>query len=278
MKSLLVPTDFSENADNAITFACEMNLKLGATIHLLHSYYVPVPATDIPLVPISDNDMRDIAIEGLTKTKDRFMNRYSGMEFNLYATVGEVDNEVVAYSNKFDDTIIVMGTHGASGMGEVLFGTNTASVMEKAQCPVIAIPEKAAFNGLRKIVFAADYGTHNYDHAIKLIDIARKFNSEVILLHVSSGEIEGAVEDIEISRFKDRLLEATKYPNLSYRLVEDEDVYRGISDYAEKYNPDLITISMRNRSLMERLFSRSLTKRLAYHSVVPVLALHIARN
>jgi nucleotide-binding universal stress UspA family protein len=168
-----------------------------------------------------------------------------------------------------------MGTHGASGIGEFLIGSNAASVMENSTIPVMAIPDKAKFNGMKTIVFAADYGNHNFNHMHFLIDFAKCFDAEIIMLHITSGKIEDNFEDLEIGRFKERIIKESGYKNISYRLLEDKDVFHGMNLYLDQFPPDLLAMSMHDRTLAQRIFGRSLTKRMAYHSHVPVLALHI---
>lgn len=275
MKTIIVPTDFSVNASNALTYACEVNKKLKAEIRLLHCYHIPVPVSDGYILPVTDLEIRKIAEDGIRRVKTNYEASYPGMQFTQETTMGMATDEIVAGAEKTNCDLIVMGTHGATGWEEFLIGTNTATVMEDATCPVLAVPENATFNGLKKIVFAADYGNHNFSHMTALIDIARMFNSEIILLHIASGEAEDGVADWEIAQFKERIVSESNYANITYRLLEDEDVYHGLHRYVEEFTPDMIAVSMRNRSLVQKIFSRSLTKRMAYHSHVPVLALHI---
>lgn len=278
MKNILVPTDFSQNADNAMSYACELNLKMRTNIILVHSYSVPVPAGDTLVVPIDDTELNALSIANLTKTRDKLHMKYPEMQIEVKSTMGMAADEIVNLAEENNCELIVMGTHGASGLGAVLLGTNTANVIERAKCAVIAVPENAVFNGLKKIVFAADYGNHNFEQIKHVVDFARMFGSEIILLHISTGEVEGVFEDKEIARFKEQVISESGYNNVTYRLIEDKDVFHGINQYLEQHKPDMLAISMRTRSLFERLFSRSLTKRLAYQTHTPLLALHIAKK
>ncbi|HRC32282.1 MAG TPA: universal stress protein [Bacteroidia bacterium] len=278
MKNILVPTDFSANAENALTYACELNRKMKTNIKLLHSYSVPVPAGDTLVVPIDDTELKAISLANLTKTRDKIHMQYPDMDLEVQSTMGMAADEIVLIAQETNTELIVMGTHGATGIGAFLLGTNTANVIERTKCAVIAVPENAVFNGLKRIVFAADYGNHNFEQIKHVVEFAKMFGSEIILLHISTGEVEGVFEDMEIARFKEQVISESGYNNVTYRLIEDKDVFHGINQYLEQFKPDMLAISMRSRTLFERMFSRSLTKRLAYQTHTPLLALHIAKK
>ncbi len=278
MKNILVPVDFSDNAENALAFACGLSNKLNAEISLLHSYHVPVPVSDTGILPISDSEVRKISLDGLNRMRKDAESKFPQVRMNIHATMGMADIEIPAYAKKNKSDLIVMGTHGASGIGEFLIGSNTASVMENAEVPVMAIPDKAKFNGIKKIVFAADYGNHNFNHMHYIIDFAKTFEAEIILLHITSGKLEDNFEDLEIGRFKEHIIKESGYKNISYRLMEDKDVFHGMNTYIEQFPPDMVAMSMHDRTLAQRIFGRSLTKRMAYHSHIPVLALHINKK
>jgi nucleotide-binding universal stress UspA family protein len=277
MKTIIVPTDFSDNSENALTYACELNKKWNAKILLLHCYNVLITVSDAPEFLISAEEIRKTAVDGLRRIKSNYETNYPGMLFETEAIMGMADDEIVNTAKKNNSELIVMGTHGASGLGEFLIGTNTATVTEKALCPVLAIPEKATFTGLKNIVFAADYGNHNFSHMHYIIDLAKIFDAEIILLHITSGKLEDNFEDLEIGRFKEQIIKESGYKNISYRLLEDKDVFHGMNLYLDQFPPDLFAMSTHDRTLAQRIFSRSLTKRMAYHSHVPVLAMHISK-
>lgn len=276
MKKILVPVDFSDNSENALEYACELGKKLNAEVFILHSYHVPVPVSEVVILPMPE-EYHKIAMNGLTRAKDKAKERFPEVNMVIHAAMGSADLEIPAYANNIKADLIIMGTHGASGVSEFLIGSNAASVMENSLVPVLAIPEKAKFKELKKIAFAADYGNHNAGHVHFLIDLAKIFDSEIIMLHITSGNLEDNFEDLEIGRFKEYLVKESGYKNISYRLIEDKDVFHGLNTYLLQFPPDMLAMSMRNRSFAQKIFSRSLTKRMAYHGHIPVLALHITK-
>jgi len=274
MKTILVPTDFSKNSDNAIHFAMELNKKLKSKVTLFHSYVVPAFASDIPVVMPSDEEMERDARVGMKQQKDKILTAYPNTEIETLLSPGYAEDEIVKISSERKFELVIMGTQGASGLREVLVGSITAAVMEDTACPVLAIPENASFRGLYKIVFATNYADKDFENVEHVIDIARKFGAEVILLHISGGEIDKAYEFDAIESFKERIIEESKYENVSFKLLENRNVIDGLSFYLDEVKADMLAMSMRHRTFFQKIFSRSKTKQMAFHTHIPLLAFH----
>lgn len=274
MKTILVPTDFSKNSDNAIHFALELNKKLKSKVILFHSYVVPVFATDIPEAIPSDEELKKVSQRAMKKLKEKITMEYPVMEIETLLKPGYAEDEIVEISSGKKADLVVMGTQGASGLREVLVGSITAAVMEDTECPVLAIPEKAEFKHLNKIVFATDYAYNDFENVEKVVDLARRFDAEVILLHISNGEIDKAYEFDAIERFKEHMVADSKYDKVTFKLLENRNVIDGLSLYLDEVNADMLAMSMRHRNFFQRVFSRSKTKRMAFHTHIPLLAFH----
>jgi nucleotide-binding universal stress UspA family protein len=275
MKTILIPTDFSKNSDNAVHFALELNKKLNAKITLFHSYVVPAYASDIPVVMSSDEELKNIAQKGMENLTGKLQKEYPGMNIETMILDGYAEDEIVAATTDKKTDLVIMGTQGASGLREVLIGSTTAAVMEETECPVLAIPEKATFNGMHKIVFATNYAENDFENIENVIDLARKFDAEVILLHISSGELDTAYEYAAIETFKERIRQDSKYENVSFKLLESRDVIDGLSFYLDEIKADMLVMSMHHRTFFQRVFNRSKTKRMAFHTHIPLLAFHV---
>ena len=107
-----------------------------------------------------------------------------------------------------------------------------------------------------------------------VVDIARGFNAEVILLHVSNGELDKAYEFDAIERFKERIQEDSRYEKINFKLLENRDVIDGLSLYLDEVKADMLAMSMRHRNFFQKIFNRSKTKRMAFHTHIPLLAFH----
>ncbi len=275
MKTILIPTDFSKNSDNAVHFALELNKKLKAKALLFHSYVVPAFASDMPVVIPSDDELKTIAQKGMKNLKEKLQAEYPGMEIETMILDGYAEDEIVAATADKKTDLVIMGTQGASGLREVLIGSITAAVMEDTACPVLAIPENAAFKGLHKMVFATNYAENDFENIENVIDIARKFDAEVILLHISNGDLDTAYEFAAIETFKERIKEDSKYEKVSFKLLESRDVIDGLNFYLDEVRADMLAMSMHHRTFFQKIFNRSKTKRMAFHTHIPLLAFHV---
>ncbi|MFM2207818.1 MAG: hypothetical protein RL213_1793 [Bacteroidota bacterium] len=276
MKKIFVPTDFSPGAEHALRFACELNRKLKATIVLHHSFLIPVYATEVPVLLPTDAELHKSSEEGLRQLKERFRADYPDMRFETLVTAGYAEEEIAETARQHHADLVVMGTKGASGLREALIGTITASVMEKSGCPVMAVPAESSWKNFDRIVFATGYAEGDFANAEWMISFARQLDAEVVLLHVASDKNDRTYEFDAMERFMERLSEESRYPKLGFKLLDGKDVYEAVGLYLEEIRADLVAMTIHHRNLTEKLFERSLTKRMAYHTRIPLIAFHEA--
>jgi nucleotide-binding universal stress UspA family protein len=142
IKRILAPTDFSETSSEAVTTAIAFARAFGASIELIHvaveAAYVMPPPIDVATVPIDMTRMLDRARESLEAEEARV--RAAGAPVVSTLLAGRPDAEVVAHAEKVGADLIVMGTHGRSGLPHVLLGSVAERVVRHARCPVLIIP------------------------------------------------------------------------------------------------------------------------------------------
>jgi nucleotide-binding universal stress UspA family protein len=274
MKKILVPIDFSNDAEHALQYALELNKKLKGKILLYHSYVLPVYATDIPLAVPDYAEMEKVAMDGLTSLQAKYRKEYPGTPIETYVSEGFAEDAITKAAEKTNADLIVMGTKGASGLREALIGTVTATIIEHAACPVIAVPPQAKWTDLDKIVYATAYEEGDFGNIEQVIAFARKMDAEVVLLHISSGKNDKAYEFDALERFRESIVQDSGFQKVTVKLIEDQNVFTCISNYIEEVNADMVAMNLRHRSFMQKLFERSLTKRMAYHTHVPLFAFH----
>ncbi len=274
MKTIIVPTDFSSIATNAMHYGIDMAKAVQASLLLLHVYQVPVSFTDTPIVLVSLEDLRIGAEEQIEKLKQEVEHMTSG-KIKVYTEtrMGNVTDELETLCNKINPFAVVMGTKGASGVERILFGSNTLTAIRHLTWPVICIPPGKSFGaGIKKIGFACDFKdvvkttpTHF------IIDFVKEFHAELEVLNVDYHNKHFKAETPEQSVLLHTLLEEAKP---SYHFIEHADIEDGINEFAEKNNLDLIITIPKKHKLLEGVFKPSSTKQLVYQSHVPVMCVH----
>ena len=273
MKRILIPTDYSATSENATRYALSLNKVLKYEVVLFHSYYIPVPTSEAAVV-IPDHMVRTDATKAMKESHTKFKNEFPGTVISSHVSEGFPDIEILAAEKKLKPGLVVMGSSGMNALKRFLLGSNSIAVIEKSDCPVIVVPEQAKFMHLNKIVFAANYGEDDFKNIFDLINFVKPFKPEIVLLHVSTGRHDKTFDYNQLDGFKNQIQSESQYENLSIRLLEDENVFEGIDNYIDEVRADLFVISMRNRSFLQNVFRPGLTRKMIYHTKVPVMVFH----
>ena len=271
MKRILIPTDFSTNARSALDYAIELFSGSSAVFYLYHAYKLPHAGAAM-LISIQDL-LKQEAEESLKKEILLLEEKYEDKIPDIQASceMGDTFDCINGFVDRNNIDFIVMGTKGASGWSEKFLGSNTAVVIRTAKCPVLAIPLNITLKIPKKIVFAVDeisLMAGNFPKA--LVWISKKFNAKVMLLNIiKEGQYSKTGVDVEdIPAMED-------FDNVEYSLHFDGNVDEadGIEKFAEKHQADIIAMIPRHTQFLERLFHKSVTKKMAFHTNIPLLAM-----
>ncbi|MCY7361884.1 MAG: universal stress protein [Ignavibacteria bacterium] len=279
MKNILFPTDFSPNSENALNYAIEIAGKIKGNLILFHAYSVQLIDPNMPAEiylsayqeeeKSSKESLEELSKRIIDSNKDESGNNL--FTTDAIVTQGLVTDEVLSVSEDFKIDIIIMGTHGASGITELILGSNTASIIEKSHVPVLAIPQNAVNNGISNIVYAYDDIKSGLPSFHKLLEFANIYNSEITLLHIIDTN---ANTEEHNKREFEKIKQTSGYDKLKLELIKEENVLEGINEYINNNDTDVIAMAIKKRSLLDKIFNRSLTKKMAYHTKIPLLALH----
>ena len=186
MKNILIPTDFSDNATNAIYYGLSLFGDEPCKFTLLNTFFIPFSSSEVAV------SMNDITSENADRLFGQLLmqirKRFPGKEFNIDTSfrIGDLAMSVADFIRKKKTDLIVMGTQGAGGFPGNVIGSRTTSVIELSECPVLVIPGGVKFRRPGKIIWAVDDSNLAGLSATPLLQIARKFKSKLLLLHVIS--------------------------------------------------------------------------------------------
>ena len=274
---ILIPTDFSANAVHAINYASLLGKVMNADLILLHVYTPAVTRGNVayPLITEEKGRMTREAMEKLHNISATVSENY-GIGCEHLVKIGSPVDEIVKEAEEQKVDLIVMGTLGASGMSKIVFGSNTAFVMEKATCPVFVVPANSALALPKKIVFATNYADNDIQTVKDLIKITQPLRAELILLHVSKENLKSDNDLIE--DFSRAVAKEVKIEQPFYYIMHHEDIQKGIDHFVDSVGADLIVMSMRKRGILEKVFDSSLSKRMAYQARIPLLVFHAVQG
>lgn len=183
-----------------------------------------------------------------------------------------VTDEIAYVANTENADLIVMGTSGAHGLKEIVLGSNTADVFEISRRPLLVVPEQASFAPIKHIVFAADLTREHPANVALTVELAALFEAHISFLHVLKEDnfIAGTTAKINYSH----TFSGIEYNNVSFHIQEDENIERGILAFSKTHKADLIVMVNHELSFWRSFFSSSHTKEMAYHTTIPLLAIH----
>ncbi len=267
MKTIIFPTDFSKNADLAMNYAIDVAKALNANILALNAFDLPYSQNvmSTSLLEI----MRDISEKGLKEVGKKLAE--SGVQYETRSMMGNPIRIVKELTKARPDSIVVMGTKGASGIEEILIGSNTASILHAVNVPVFAIPANSANRTIERIVYASDFQSARNERAlVQLAEMAAAFNAEVLILHVQIDE--GAPVKAQREKFE-RIFANVKH-SFHVQHAYEREVERVIQEFAEEKDAGMIALMARKHGFLEGLFHSSMTSKVAFHTKCPFLALH----
>ncbi|MGS2740197.1 universal stress protein [Sinomicrobium sp. M5D2P17] len=279
MKSILIPTDFSENSWNAVKYALFLFKENRYNFYLLHVTQPHVYATgDVPLVTFSqdiDQILQTETRKELEKTLARIEKEYGypNHSFELLSEYGFFIDVMRKVIKEKDIDLIVMGTKGASGLKEVTVGSNTGDVITKVKCPVLAVPEDVVFCPPREIVFPTDYTSQ---YSVKVLDtlafLAGIFQSTIHVLQVVKDEKETLNDEQKKNRelLKDYLLDKKH----SFHQLTNKNLSEAIQCFTESRNIDWIAMMAKKLHFFQQILFRPTVVKISYHTRIPFLVLH----
>lgn len=274
MKTLIVPTDFSPAAINAMNYAADMALQINASLTLFHVYQVPVTVSEVPLVLVSLDELKDQAERKIKKTKKDLEHISSGkLKIHTETVMGNVIDELENICKKTNPFAVVMGSVGHSAIDRTLFGSTTLTAIKHLTVPVICVPKGKEYGtGIKKIGFACDFReVVKTIPAFPIKNFVKEFNAELHILNVDYKDRRFKADSPEqLAIFNEELADL----NPEYDFIEHEDIEDGINEFAEKNNLDLVITIPKKHKLLEGIFKPSSTKQLVFESHIPVMCIH----
>ncbi|MDX1350509.1 MAG: universal stress protein [Putridiphycobacter sp.] len=263
MKTILVPTDFSQNAYKALEYASNLAKEIGAKIVVLNAYQIP-PGTSNVMINFADILEKD-SREDLAKLMDKLskVEAFKGIEYIPYSCYGYLVEAIEIASKHHKIDLIVMGTAGASNIKSKIFGSNTLETIRKADYPIVVVPFEVEYTNWENIILASNEDD-NILSAVKTLN-------ELIDLNKTNIDIV-SVEPVADKNVTDHseLIKNLNGWQYQFHTEKNDNVVDGILKYTNDHQSDIIVLLRKSYGFIERILHTSVTKKLALHSKKPL--------
>ncbi len=178
---ILIPTDFSDNAKTALKYAMAIFSK--ASIKLLHITYIQQAGAT--MVVDVNLELKEQGKKLMKAYVDELKKEYPDKDISGKVEMGYFSETIIEELDVDDYDLVVLGTKGASGVKEVLIGSNTADAIKHVECKMIVVPEQIKIQPPKHILLSSDFTSESLKLEYTIIDDLREmFNAEIDLLHV----------------------------------------------------------------------------------------------
>lgn len=270
-KLIVYPTDFSDCAKNALAYAIAMGKALKCKIKIVH-------AIEIGGIGTSEENP-SIFLETITVLEEYAEQMLIKLKKEIESFGLECDYNVLQgrtlflkdYMESLNPLMIVMGTIGKNNIENKIFGSQAAQAIRNPKSIVLVIPEKAKYNNLSEIVFATDY--HIKDKTcIELIKkIKTYFKANLRVIHICEDINSIKQERHNLLKLEHEISKSSNSKKLRFEMLYGEDTEDKLLEFLEKSKPDMLCLITRKRNFVERIFDRSLAKKMVNHTNIPVL-------
>lgn len=274
VKTILFPTDFSPTAENAFKYALHMADHLGAKIVLLHSYNEELLSSYLAPQRLksalqADNIEKALAyFESYKKQAQDALN--TEVEIELILEYGSAEKIITHRSIREQADLIIMGTQGAASESSRLFGSVTSQVIERAACPVLAVPIECSYSPIQKMLYALQMKEEDFAIIDQLLELCAILQTSLTCVHISTNE--DYLEGVEFDEFKLYYEGGLEVKNINFELIKDKDVFTGLQHYINQNQADAIAMTTHKRDIFRKIFDVSLTKEMMLYTDLPLFA------
>lgn len=270
MKNILLPTDFSDISLNAINYTIELFKDEKCKFFVLHTYTPIIYDPEILIL-----EKVDFVLEFVEKKLENLitdLKKIAGIDHSfeqiasfsvLTTTINEIIEEKEIY-------MVVMGTKGATGAREILWGSNTVHVLKKIRCPLLMIPENSSYKKPNRILFPTDF---NFNYPLTVLnvvkDLCKKNDSKLHILHMSKIQ----KTNYDITNNKKLLVNELKSIRYSFHTTFGQFLADAILEFENELNIDLLVMVNNKRSFFKNILFSSAVKRIGFRNKKPFLVL-----
>jgi len=275
MNTILVPLDFSEPSENALEFAVGIANDLKANILLLHTEQMPIASYELEPVAFTIQNNIELNTNLLLDRANKIKEIYPSIgSINYSVEMGDLKSNITEYIRKKNIDLIVMGITGkTSTLSKVFFGSNAITISRSAKVPVIIVPNKCRYSGIKNIAYACDYREHaeGVNDLIEIKNISKIFKALLNVIHIIPEGHLLTDKEVETDTYIESQLDNIKHRSF---IFPRKNIVAEILDFIQVQKVDLIVLEQAKHSFFHEIFYPSVTKELAFNSPIPVMTIY----
>jgi nucleotide-binding universal stress UspA family protein len=275
MKTIIVATDFSKAASNALLFGAEIARSSGARIILFNATQVPASmayASYLPSAKPSVDELKEANKSRLTEAVEKLSQSYS-VSIEPVAGAPQLYDELDKLVRLHAAELVIMGMRGKSLQRDIL-GSNTLSVIQRAHFPVLMVPEEASYREFKNILLACDYDSPSLVNRLAFLkELAVTYKSKIEILHIEKNAVIAMGGGPKTYSQQHELETMFGDISHSYRFMKGYDVVSGIVKEADVFKADLVVMLPDHTSMFDIMLQKSNTRKVALKTSIPLLAL-----
>lgn len=280
MKSILLPTDFSENSWNAIKYALNYFEKSNCHFYLLHVNSLSnLTSFDTAYIPTSEELQTKLSKKHLRQFLKRILQELPHNKKHRFYTLTDYNFFIESIRNYVQEKkidIIVMGTKGATGIKKFIIGSNTGDVITKVHCTTLVVPENAKFNNLNEIAFPTDLALSYHIQTLQPIsEVLDKFNSFLRILHINKKKENLNKDQLKYKELLEDYFNGFKH---SFHFLTSDKIEDAVQCFVKSRGIDMIAMVAKNLNYFQQILFLPTIEEISYHTDVPFLVLHEQQN
>lgn len=276
MKTILYATDYSDNSVAALKYAHKMREQMETRLVIVHVFEYPtvlgMEGLDEPFPHLEKDAYK------LHRTKlEKFCTEHMGNAWEVpniqLETVEDksVLNGIIATADEWHAYLIVVGVKGESGLREVIMGSTTKHLIEKAPCPILAIPSDANYMPIKTIVYGTDFENEDIYAIRKLAEMAKQFDAEIKVIHITT--VKDLARANQMEGFKNLLQQKVEYERIEFVHLVSENIFDSLRNYLRDVDADLaVLLERKKKGIFKKLFHLDLVKKMETYGNIPLLS------
>ena len=269
MKTIYVPIDYSDVADNAISYAINISKHFNTVINLINTYLPSHGMTSDAFINPELRSAKKLKLTDFTRELNRnWIGDSNSPIINSELIIGSTIEALQSISEKHPNNWIVIGSSDSPNNLKNIFGSISIAIGQGSSCPVFIIPPSASFSPLKKVAFCSSDDVLDLQSVANLLDITQVFESEVHIIHVKSQD---DYHEFNLLNFLNN-----NYPKckIIFNSISGENQIDAVNTYCHKNDIQLLAMAKRKRGIIKELFHKSFTKQIAITATIPLLILH----